>query len=227
LQQAIAAGDVEWSALSLGDLYQADTPLKDAGKAVAAYQQAVDAGNTIAMQTLAALLTSHESASADLARARDLLETFVSQKPSADAELQLARIYLRSNSPIRNVGKARKYMEMAASAGSIDAHLALAALASALPSNGKDIAVAVAHVRAAASIGGKKIVSRALMELPASSLVAIVQSVLLDMGEPIKVTGRHAKQTETAIADVCAKEHISDCNPKLITQAFLETVVLR
>jgi hypothetical protein len=58
LQQAIAAGDVVWGAYGLGDLYRADTPLKDIVKATAAYQQAADAGSGYAALALAILASN-------------------------------------------------------------------------------------------------------------------------------------------------------------------------
>src|SRR5262249_54970867 len=55
-KQAIAGGDVLWSGYELGDLYMANTSLKNAAKAGDAYRLSADAGNAAAMRALAEIL---------------------------------------------------------------------------------------------------------------------------------------------------------------------------
>src|SRR5437016_1221513 len=65
VQAAIAEGGGASLYVVLGDLFRAKTPIHDPGKAVAAYEQAVKAGNLDAMIKLAKILGTGDEVSAD------------------------------------------------------------------------------------------------------------------------------------------------------------------
>ena len=127
LQQAIAAGDVDWGAYELGDLYRADTPLKDAGKAVAAYQQAVDAGNTSAMRKLAAILLKGDGVPADPSKAEALLKQAIAAGDVKCGADELGDLY-RADTPLKDAGKAVAAYQQAVDAGNTSAMRTLAGI---------------------------------------------------------------------------------------------------
>ena len=128
LQQAIAAGDVKSSADELGDLYRADTPLKDAGKAVAAYQQAVDAGNTGAMRKLAAILSKGEGLSRRIRpRAEALLKQAIAAGDVTWGAYALGDLY-RADTPLKDAAKAVAAYQQAVDAGNTSAMRKLAGI---------------------------------------------------------------------------------------------------
>ncbi|HVZ13789.1 MAG TPA: hypothetical protein VG894_04950 [Bauldia sp.] len=117
LQQAIAGGDKKWSNEALGDLYLAQTSLKDASKAAAAYQAAADAGNTSAMRKLAALALAGNGIAADPGRAEALLQQAIAAGDNS-AWNALGDLY-RASTPLADAAKAADAYQHAADAHSL------------------------------------------------------------------------------------------------------------
>jgi len=113
-QQAIAGGDKKLSSEALGDLYVAETPLKDASKAAAAYQVAVDLGSTSAMRKLAALTLAGNGIPADPVRAEALLKQATAAGDN-NAWNSLGDLY-RAATPLADATKAADAYQHAADA---------------------------------------------------------------------------------------------------------------
>lgn len=225
LRQAIEAGDLIWAPNSLGDLYRADTPLRDLIKAADAYRQSADHGNPYAMIGLANLLTEGELP-LDIDRAHSWLEAAFQAGAVADAGFALGRLLSREDYVHRDLRQAREYFDLAATAGSPYAHLVLVRLASAEFQYAEQLDRALLHAETAAVALGRDVVLDQLLQLPAESLIAIVQTALRHHDSSVSVTGTHAKSTTTAIARFCEQNAIADCDGRLVTRPFLDAVVL-
>jgi TPR repeat protein len=224
-KQAIAAGAIKWGGYLLGDFYLADTSLRDPPKAVDAYQQAVDAGNTDAIFNLAGLLSNANEGTLDLQRASSLLESALEGLRSNDAAFVLGNLYARADYARRNIAKASIYFGQAAAAGNTAAHLELVKIDSSNAKDTKALALAVDHARQAEKTLGAGPVLDVLLRLPAVSVIAIAQQLLSDAGESVNVTGVIGKQTEGAITVFCAKHAVTGCNPKFISRTFLQAAI--
>ena len=118
-EAAIAAGNVQNGAQSLGDLYRlADPPFRDPVKAEAAYQQAADAGNSWAMISLATMLRKGDGIPVDYERARKLLEEAIASGDIQNGGQALGDLYRLSDPPFRDPVKALHAYGQAAEAGS-------------------------------------------------------------------------------------------------------------
>ncbi len=128
LNQAIAAGATSTNE-SLGDLYRADTPLKDVAKAVDAYQKAVDAGSTSAMRKLAALLVKGEgSVAADPSRAAALIQQAISAGADSKSTNEALGDLYRADTALKDMTKAVAAYQQAADGGNMSAVRKLAAI---------------------------------------------------------------------------------------------------
>jgi TPR repeat protein len=225
LKQAVAAGDVAGASAVLGGFYRAPTPLQDNRKAVDAYQQAVDAGNSDAAFSLAAVLTEGKHPAADLDRARGLLEQALDGAAANSAALALGDLYSRSDYPSRSLAKAIDYYERAASAGVVDAHIDLVKIGSQNFKDPSAVSTAVGHAREAAKAVGQDAVLNLIFDLPSKAVVAIAQRLLVEAGETTSVNGVQGKQTAAALANFCSKNQIDDCSQQFITRAFLRAAL--
>jgi TPR repeat protein len=225
LKQAVAGGDTAEASYALGKLYESDMPLKDEAKAVLAYQAALDAGNDAALFALVALLTNDKGKVLDLDRARSLLEGAIKGPRVQEAAFALAKLYERKDFSQNNSDKAVALFEQAADAGNNSAYFELVRIQSGNVKDSKAIAEAVDNAHRAGQIFGPDAVLDMILHLPATSVVALMQRILLDAGEVIKVTGVHGKQTEDAISHFCAAQNVSPCNPKFITSSLLRAAI--
>jgi TPR repeat protein len=124
LNRAVAAGAVAAGARALGDLYRANTPLRNAAKAAAAYQRAAAAGDARAKLRLAGVLAEAEGAAADPRRAEALLQE-VAASGEAGAATALGDLY-RTNPTLRDAAKAMAAYRTAADRGDTGAKVRLA-----------------------------------------------------------------------------------------------------
>lgn len=123
LNGAIAAGSVKDGAFALAGLYRSADP-PDAERAVAAYEQAADAGNTWAMLSLAEMLVRGDLVPVDRDRARSLIERAISSGNVRDGAYALGNLYRGANPP--DMVSAVKAYEQAMAAGDDGAALTLA-----------------------------------------------------------------------------------------------------
>jgi TPR repeat protein len=142
LDAAIAAGgempQFGWAAM--GDLYRsADGANRDPAAAVAAYETAIELGNTGAMVSLARMLGAGDGVPADFARAESLLEEAIAAGAARDGWAGLAALYAFSEAPHRDLPKAAEAYQEAADLGDPWSMLSLAQLL--LPGGGMPVDV--------------------------------------------------------------------------------------
>jgi TPR repeat protein len=125
IEASIAAGNVAGGSVALGDLYrQSAPPDRDLVKAVAAYEQAVAAGDPGAMLTLAQMLKTGDGVAADPARARTLIESAIALGAVNRGALALGDLYRQATPP--DYAKALAAYEQSMATGNTWAMLALA-----------------------------------------------------------------------------------------------------
>ena len=125
INQAIAAGAKSWGFFSLAVFYRADTPLKDAAKAAAAYEKSIAEGNTLAMERLALMLATGDGVPADPTRAEMLLTKAIDAGDIRGGAYTRGVVY-DSDTPLKDPAKAVAAFEQSAGAGNTDAMRALA-----------------------------------------------------------------------------------------------------
>lgn len=225
LTEAIAAGDRNWAAVELGDVYLENTPIRSPAKAADAFGIAAEAGNTRAVLSLASLLTS-EASLRDLGRARDLLLSALETTEDGDAALRLGRLYITPGFADRDIGQALAYFEQAAEAGNADADLEIVKLA-AIDISAPTLDSAAAYARKSAATAGHDAILDQLMELPTQSLIALIQQALVTSGTATDVDGRFGKQTAAAMMSYCDANAVEGCDARLVTRAFVDALILR
>jgi TPR repeat protein len=122
IEQAIAAGNVQDGSMALGDFYRKAAPPQP-DKALAAYQQAADAGSTSGMLAVAEMLRTGNGVSADPDRAKALIEQAIAAGNIQDGALALGNFYRQSTPP--DPDKAVAAYRQAIDAGSTWAMLVL------------------------------------------------------------------------------------------------------
>ncbi|HEX4761557.1 MAG TPA: hypothetical protein VFU87_02060 [Sphingomicrobium sp.] len=127
LEDAIAAGDQTYGSRALGDLYRdAAPPNRDLAKAEAAYQRAIDLGDSVSMIALARLLTSEGGLPTDYARARDLLERAVVAGDVVEGSRALAALLRTAPPPVGNAQAAVDAYQRAIDLGDVSSMFELA-----------------------------------------------------------------------------------------------------
>lgn len=225
LTQAIAAGDTNWAAVELGDLYLENTAIRNPAKAADAFGIASTSGNTRATLSLASLLID-DAELRDLGRARDLLVAAAEATDDGEAAVRLGRLYILPSYAGRDVAQALGYFEQAAKAGNAGANMEIVRLA-AIDISEPILDSAAIYARKAAANDGNDAVLDALMELPTQSLIALVQRGLATSGTSTDVDGRFGKQTAAAMMTYCEANAVDGCDGRLVTRAFVDALILR
>jgi TPR repeat protein len=209
IEKAIAAGDVEDGARSLGDFYR-DAEPPDLHKAAAAYRQAIDAGSTSAMLDLAEMI-----APSDAKLAKTMIERAIAAGDVEDGAMALGNFYRQKTPP--DIEKAIEAYQLAATVGNPSANL---------------IAVRIGGTRNAEVMAGSLVVAARTMSprevalemlrFPANTMIASVQQLLSQRGhEPGRPDGRYDSRTKRAITAFCAATEVVNCDSEFVTVDLL------
>jgi TPR repeat protein len=162
LRRAVGAGDAFDGAKALGDLYSADSALRDKKKAVDAYRIAGEAGNSLALMRLGMMLATGDGVEPDPQRASAALENALRVGLERTASEELGDFYL-ADTPVRDAAKAAEAYQRAIDTGSSSAVRKLVALLVSGDGLGKDVSRAIALLTAAIAAGN---------HLPAAEMLA-------------------------------------------------------
>ena len=180
LLKAVAQGGntAPWAWSTLGDLYRtAEGDDANPAEAVAAYQQAVEGGDTGAMIKLARMIIAGDGIETDNAAARMLLEQAAEAGDGNRnwALTSLADLYRREG----DIDTALKLYETAGATGDAYANLAAGITDSyARPASAERQAALVRNYRRAAEASGVDVVAKEMYNLPTNALYYTVQVFL-------------------------------------------------
>lgn len=215
IEASIAAGNVQAGAAALGNLLRQSDPPDSTG-AVAAYQQAIDAGSTWAMLSMAEMVLAGEGVAADPDKAKGLIERAIAGGNVSAGAFALGNLYRLAATPDTELALAS--YEQAAAAGNAEADLLAARLISVRYLEADGRRRMVDHLVSASRSIAPRRVALEMLQLPSAPLIAAVQQLLSDSGERVGVPdGTHGARTKRAIRDFCARESVADCDEEFIT----------
>ena len=218
LEAAVTAGSVADASRAMGDLYfKAKPPNQDLGKARAAYERAIEAGDSWAMVALANMYWRGEGVIADTAMAQSLFEKAVAAGNVAVGGKLLGDLYLG----VPDLEKARDAYTKAAGAGNDQADLALGLLLAQSFPDPKSRGLAIDHLRAASKVVGAESVASAMMQMPSEPLVTTVQQLLRSFGYTGPIDGVHGPGTEAAIVSFCKEHTVENCDGSFVSFGLL------
>jgi hypothetical protein len=225
-EQAIAVGGpvVASAADGLGDLYRADTPIRDPAKAAEAYQRAVAAGNEGSVLKLALTLMAGDDATAGFEAAVRVLEGAIASGFVEEPALMLGDMYLALESEASRQ-TALDYYERAAAAGNPRAHLTMAQLLAADDEYEGNIEQIAAHLTAASRLVGTAEVAAGMLRFRPHALVGMLQYLLTKAGYPVLVDGITGGYTRVAVRRFCRAHLVANCTESLMSTSLLAALL--
>jgi TPR repeat protein len=219
-------GTASWAWTTLGDLYRDFEDVEgNATRAVKAYENAVEGGDTGAMIKLARMLVSGNGVERDRVAARNLLEqaAAVGDGNQTWAWSSLGDLFWREE----DLASALKYYDLAAAAGDAYASLASAKLDSLARSGTADrLATMLRNYRSAAKEYGVGAVAKEMFQqLNPPSLYYTVQAFLSEVTpSPLRADGVYGARTTQAIAEFCATNSLP-CDGTIVTLDLVEALL--